>query len=229
MFLTEFIQSMQFVRFKPMDICVDLNLFYEVLNTVLAPEYEYLRSRAMPLADIQRMSTFPIAAILAVIIKHLPPGQIYLNIGVWYGFTLFAGMLLEPQGACVGVDNFSQFGGPRAQFYQDFERFQTGPHQRFYEMDYQDYFQRHAEPIGLYFYDGAHDYASQYQALVLAEPWLAPGAFILVDDTNLEAPRQATIDFVRNYPGYRFLGDLPTCMTGHPTFWNGLLILQKDP
>lgn len=58
-------------------------------------------------------------------------------------------------------------------------------------------------PIGLYFLDGAHDYANQYRILVLADPFLAPGALILVDDTNFEAPRQATLDFLRARSEYQ--------------------------
>ena len=229
MYLTEFVQSLQFLHFQPLDIIMGLDFESEIANTVLPPEYAHLAEQARPLAELKRMSTFPIAALIGVILKHLPPGQIYLNIGVWHGFTLFAGMLLAPEVPCVGVDNFSEFGGPRELFYQNWQRFCSGPHQQFYELDYQAYFQTHTAPIGLYFYDGAHDYANQYQSLVLADPFLAPGALILVDDTNFEVPRQATLDFLRARSEYRLLGDLPTAMMHHPTFWNGLMILQKQP
>lgn len=229
MYLTEFVQGLRFLHFQPLDIIMGLDFESEIANTVLPHEYAYFAQAAWPLAPLKRMSTFPIAALIGVILQHLPPGQIYLNIGVWHGFTLFAGMLLAPEVPCVGVDNFSEFGGPRDVFFQNWERFQSGPHQQFYEMDYQAYFQQHTAPIGLYFYDGAHDYANQYQALVLADPFLAPGALILVDDTNFAEPRQATLDFLRATPGYQLLGDLPTAMMHHPTFWNGLMILQKQP
>lgn len=237
MYLSEFVKSLQFLHFQPLDIIMGLDFDSEIANTVLPPEYAHLAEQARPLGNLKRMSTFPIAALIGVILKHLPPGQIYLNIGVWHGFTLFAGMLLAPEVPCVGVDNFSEFGGPREVFYQNWQRFYSGPHQQFYELDYQVYFQTQLQtqgqtqtaPIGLYFYDGAHDYANQYQSLVLADPFLAPGALILVDDTNFEEPRQATLDFLRATPGYRLLGDLPTAMMHHPTFWNGLMILQKQP
>ena len=38
------------------------------------------------------MSTFAIGAIINRAVRQLPGGQAYLNVGVWNGFTLLAGM-----------------------------------------------------------------------------------------------------------------------------------------
>ena len=51
---------------------------------------------------------------------------------------------------------------------------------------------------------------------------------ILVDDTNWEEPREATMDFIKNNNNkYKILHDLKCNHARHPTYWNGLIILQK--
>lgn len=56
----------------------------------------------------------------------------------------------------------------------------------------------------------------------------APGCIVLVDDANDDAPRRATRDFVAAHAGaYRVLLDRRTCGNGHPTFWNGVMLLER--
>ena len=56
---------------------------------------------------------------------------------------------------------------------------------------------------------------------------MAPGGFIIVDDTNWESSRKALIDFLSAHPGYELLYDIPTTGNCHPTFWNGLMVARK--
>lgn len=231
-YLEAFLKQLSFVKFQPSDPIPQLSLLHEIVNLRLPPEYANLGKDLAPLRIMRRMSSFPISALIGVIMRHLPPEQIYLNIGVWHGFTLFSGMLLSPQTACIGIDNFSEFG-PRDlnhhYFQLFFEEMTSGPHQRFIEMDYRDFFKSHPRvPVGLYFYDGDHDYQHQLQGLELADPWIVTGGIVLVDDTNFSEPRQATLDFLAVHPQYRLLADLPTANNAHPTFWNGLMILIKE-
>ena len=37
--------------------------------------------------------------------------------------------------------------------------------------------------VGVWYYDATHDYDSQVQGLRIAEPYLVPGALLIVDDT----------------------------------------------
>jgi hypothetical protein len=82
--------------------------------------------------------------------------------------------------------------------------------------------------LGVYFYDGPHDYRSQLMGLLLAAPLLAERALVVVDDSNWPAVKQATRDFLTVYPECRVLFDLPTPGNCNPTFWNGLLVLAWD-
>jgi len=187
-----------------------------------------LRRLLRPLCLMPRMSTFAIAAVINRAVSLMPEGAAFVNVGVWNGFTFLAGMAGNPERRCVGVDDFSEFGGPRQPFLARFER-RRSPSHAFYEMDYTDYFaKRHEGPIGVYLYDGEHGYDNQLRGLATAERFFAPGCVIIVDDTNLPDPRRATLDFMAARPGaYRVLLDRTTAGNGHPTFWNGLLVLQR--
>jgi hypothetical protein len=174
------------------------------------------------------MSTFAIGAIINRGVAAMPPAQAFVNVGVWNGFTLLAGMIDNPDKVCIGIDNFSEFGGPRDAFLRQFETYRS-PNHRFFEMDYAVYFREHHQGrIGFYIYDGNHSYENQRMGLEIAEPHLAPGALILVDDTNTVEPRQATLDFItRSTYRYEVLLDQQTCANQHPTFWNGIILLRK--
>ena len=134
------------------------------------------------------MSTVPVAALINLAVRAMPPDQVYLNVGVYAGFTFLAGMLDNPERRCVGVDNFSRPAGKG--FLRRFEQMK-GPAHRFYEMDYLDYFDRiHNESLGVYVYDGAHAYEHQVKGLTRAEPHFADDWIVIVDDTNWEEPRR---------------------------------------
>ncbi|WP_158606538.1 class I SAM-dependent methyltransferase [Paenibacillus ginsengarvi] len=200
----------------------------EFANTVLPADEDKMRTAINGIWQMPKMSSYAIGSIINRVVSQLRDGECFVNVGVWNGFSFLAGLLGNPGKTCIGVDNFSQFGGPRAEFMYRFN-LHKGPAHQFYDMDYKEYFaQLHRSPIGLYFFDGPHDYMNQLQGLLAAAPYLADGCIILVDDTNWPEPRQATLDFMSVYPGeYRILLDVTTASNGHPTFWNGLMILQK--
>ena len=176
--------------------------------------------------DTPRMSTVAIGYLVNAVVGRMNASHAYLNIGVLEGFTFFAGLAGNPDKRCIGVDNFSQFGGPRDKFQGGYVRY-ASPNSEFHEMDYVEYLTtKHVEPIGLYYFDGPHEYVDQLRSLELAEPFLAPDALIIVDDTNGEEVRRATLDFMAARPGrYEVLLDEKTYCNCHPTFWNGIMIL----
>lgn len=200
----------------------------DLVVTRLPDEAVRLRRLLRPLCLIPRMSTFAIGAVINRAVALMPPHAAFVNVGVWNGFTFLVGMAGNAGQRCVGVDNFSEFGGPREAFLSRFTR-RRSPRHAFHEMDYRKYFaERHEGPIGVYLYDGEHSYDNQLRGLETAERFFAPGCVIVVDDTNLPDPRRATMDFVGARPGqYRVLLDRTTSGNGHPTFWNGLLVLQR--
>ncbi|MFH1251718.1 MAG: class I SAM-dependent methyltransferase [bacterium] len=87
-------------------------------------------------------------------------------------------------------------------------------------------------PIGLYFYDGAHDFDSQYQAIKLAEHLLADNALVLVDDWRFaddshSYAKAGTLKAVEeSTESYELLYELPARRNGdHAMWWNGVGVL----
>lgn len=206
----------------------DLLLQFDALQTVLPEQDQDYRKVLAPLTELPRMSTFPIATIIQRAVRGLPTGAAYLNIGVWQGYTLLAGMLGNPGSRVIGVDNFSQFKGAREGFLERFDRLKSDRHS-FFELDYREYFAReHHGPIGFYYYDGDHGYEHQLEGLRLAEPYFTEDCYVLVDDTNWPEPRAGTLDFISGSANrYEVLLDQRTAWNGHPTFWNGVMLLQR--
>jgi hypothetical protein len=201
---------------------------FDVAITRLPEQRREMRARLAELCRIPRMSTYAVGAIINRIVAGLPADQAFVNVGVWNGFTLLAGMAGNPDRRCIGVDNFSEFGGPREQFLARFTARKSARHE-FHDHDYRAYFGGvHRGAIGFYIYDGDHAYAHQLRGLEAAEPFLAPGALILVDDTNDPEPRQATLDFVAaRAADYAVVFERRTAANLHPTFWNGVMLLRK--
>ena len=175
-----------------------------------------------------KMCTFAIGAIIQRAVRNMAATECYVNVGVWTGYSLIAGLLGNNDQRVIGVDNFSQFGGPKEEAFNKFNSFKCSNH-HLVEMDYRDYFaSTHQGDIGVYFYDGDHDYDNQINGLAAAEPFFSPNCLILVDDTNMFDPRQATFDFLeQSKHSYEILMDQPTAGNYHPTFWNGLMVIQR--
>jgi hypothetical protein len=175
-----------------------------------------------------RMSTVANAYLINRLVQNMPLGEAYLNIGVWCGFSFFAGIVGNETKHCIGVDNFSDERNVRHIFEHQYEHFKS-PLANFYGMDYLDYFATvHKEPIGVYFYDGDHAYEHQLKALEVADPYMTAGSYAIIDDTNSKEPYEATMDFVNSNPGYGVVLDVKTHTNGHPTFWDGLLVIKKN-
>jgi hypothetical protein len=200
----------------------------EIINTKLPANRPKMVERLAKLCAIPRMSTFAIGAIINQAVFQMDDDCCFLNVGVWHGFTLLAGMMQNPDKRCIGVDNFSEYGGPREDFLNRFNLYR-GPNHHFYEMDYVKYFSKiHKGRIGVYFYDGEHSYNNQLKGMLLAEPYFSDNCVILVDDTNWIQPKQATRYFINNSRHkYHVLLDRTTAGNGHPSWWNGVIVFQR--
>jgi hypothetical protein len=208
--------------------CRRVGLIFDLLNTRFPAGADLLRTSLKPICCIPRMSTPAIGALINRGVAQMAPGEVFVNIGVWNGFTLLSGMVTNPDKVCIGVDNFSQFGGPKDVFLTRFKQFRSRDH-RFYDMDYKDYFTTvHREPIGFYLYDGEHSYQSQLDGLRVAEPFFGSNCIVMVDDTNVPEPREATLDFLQQSPNrYEMVLDATTSGNNHPTWWNGVILFRR--
>ena len=181
-----------------------------------------------PILNVPRMSTFAIAAIISRTVREIAQDTAYVNVGIWHGYSLLAGMLGNEQKKVVGVDNFSMFGGPKDYASKIFNKVKADNHFLF-DLDYRDYFSNiHKGEIGFYFYDGDHSYENQIEGLRVAEKYFARNCIVMVDDINWEAPLRATLDFISESTNkYEIILNYRTAWDGHPTFWNGILVFKR--
>ena len=207
----------------------------EFINTRLPQTDTEIVHGIKKLCFIPKLSTFAIGLKINKAVSLMPDEEMYLNIGVWNGFTYFSGLINNRKKWCTGVDNFSEeyfseLEPPRDQFFNRFQVLRGSRHS-FFETNYREYFasrEKDERKIGVFYYDGAHDYTSQYQALVLAEPFLSPTAVIFIDDINWDDPERATLQFLRDSPNrYSIIYHRKTAGNEHPTLWNGLMIISR--
>lgn len=186
-----------------------------------------LREALNPLLSIRRMSRLANAAVLSTAVREMDPGHVFVNVGVWNGFTLLGAMAGNEDRACLGVDNFAEFGGPKQDFLERFLSLRS-PRHRFFDQDYIDFFAAGLDrPLGVYLYDGEHSYENQYRGLMVADPFYAEDSVVIVDDTNLDRARDATMQFTEDSRHeWEVVFERQTSSIRHPTLWNGLMILQ---
>ncbi len=210
-----------------MGIPEKIGAFFDLINTKYPEKYLGIKSYMKKLISVPRMSTSAIGAIINRGVSEMNPDEAFVNVGIWFGFTFFSGLIGNKNRICIGIDNFSQFGGPKGRFLENFERF-GGPKHHFHDIDYSDYLNNiHSGSIGFYIYDGPHDYENQLRGLRLAEPFFSENCIVLVDDTNWKEPREATYDFISTSKNkYEILLDIQTVQNCHPTYWNGLMLFR---
>ncbi len=195
-----------------------------------APAFQAILQR------IQGMTTANVLQLLNFAVACMEPGEVYCEVGCFQGSTLTGALLNHPDRMAYAIDNFSEFDAThenQSKLLQNLAAFGLDEQVFFCDQDFEAFFTDlrsldTPDRIGVYLYDGAHDYRSQLMGLLLAKPFLADRALIIVDDSNWDPVQQANWDFIAAHPQCSLLLDLPTPGNGHPTFWNGLQILSWD-
>jgi len=146
-----------------------------------------------PCPDVVGMASSKKLKLLNLAVSILPNGgqEAYLEVGTYLGKSLVAATLGNSGRLVVGCDNFSEFATGSANnnytvLQSNLAKYGLLDKIKFYDEDFQSLFQRWRTeglpPIGVYFYDGAHDEESQYRAIRYVEPLLADSALVIVDD-----------------------------------------------
>ncbi|MGA1282606.1 MAG: class I SAM-dependent methyltransferase [Prochlorothrix sp.] len=185
------------------------------------------------LAQVPGMTTANVQQLLNAAVAGLGEEEIYCEIGTYLGSTLIGALWQHPQVMAYAVDNFAEYnpdGSNYSQLVANLERFGLEEQVYFFDQDVEEFFadlrQLEDPPkIGVYFYDGAHDYRSTLMGLLLVTPFLADEALIILDDANWQSVQQAIWDFIASHPQCRSVLELSTPIARYPTFWNGIHVL----
>jgi hypothetical protein len=117
----------------------------------------------------------------------------YLEIGTWAGSTLCSAINGNSVRA-TAIDNWSEFGGPKAQFLRNLERFQTVDAKvSFLERDFRGVDYTQLGRFNAYMFDGPHTAADQYDGIALVQPALDDEFILIVDDWNHKPAREGTL------------------------------------
>ena len=189
------------------------------------------------LADVPGMATEHKLALLNLAAAHLGPGEAYLEVGSFKGLSLIGAMLGNPGRRFYAIENFLEFnpdGTARAELEANLARWAGSGRARVLEGDCFDLLRRGQgpeEPVGVYFYDGAHGRLPHYLALGVAEPWLADRALVVIDDASWPIVARVTDRYVAAHPGYRLLFDLAAEHEEDPRWWNGVRVyaFERSP
>ena len=166
-------------------------------------------------------------ALLNLAASCLGPDEIYVEVGVFHGASLVAAML-ENEGRFVGIDSFDFRDGSLETVEQNLAHFGVGQP----ELLVGDVFELvpagalGQARAGVWYYDALHTYEGQIEGLRIAEPWLAPGAFLIVDDTDWEQVARAMDDYLADQPRATRVLTIDGKDRGVPQWWEGMQVLE---
>ena len=208
--------------------------------------------RRMDILDrrmVEGMSSKNIRFLINELVRRLPKGGVYLEIGTYQGSSLLSAVLFNPTKRCIGIDDFSEFDhysivkhmSAQNHFLQEnnafilranLKKFKSPQNVLFIRNSYQaglkELFLKEKDlKIDFFFYDGPHTFKDQINAMRMVLPYLAKQCIILVDDTNQMHLRKANRVFLKETRDFKLLVSISTKKTVSETWWNGIEILAR--
>ncbi|MBI2422028.1 MAG: class I SAM-dependent methyltransferase [Candidatus Hydrogenedentes bacterium] len=186
--------------------------------------------------DMPGMLSIRKQRLLNLSFSLIPEGQAYFEVGTYMGKSLISAMIHNPVRTVYAAGNFSEFDDNSLETLQEnLSRYGMLHRVQFLNADFQKSYTPEflREPIGLYFYDGAHDLESQYLGIKRVEPYLADEALIFVDDwrhgpDSLSHAKSGTLQAMpESTHQWKLLYELPARYNGDlGMWWNGVGVLS---
>jgi predicted O-methyltransferase YrrM len=201
------------------------------------PRSEHPRDRrfAPVVEEVTNLASENVLALLNLAASCLDPDEAYVEVGVYHGASLIASMLGNDGKRFVGIDSFAFRDTSLEKIEANLRRFglfnSALPRPEVLVGDAFELVPGGAldgTRIGLWYYDAAHDYDSQVEGLRIAEPLLAPGALVIVDDTDWTDVDRAMDDYLAAQPRARRILTLDGKSRGAPQWWEGMQVLVWD-
>lgn len=166
-------------------------------------------------------------ALLNLAAACLESDEAYVEVGVFHGASLVAAMLGNEGRRFVGIDSFDFRDATVEKVDQNLAHFGLARP----ELLVGDVFELvpagalGETPVGVWYHDALHTYEAGLKGLRLAEPWLAPGALLIVDDTDWEQVARAMDDYLAEQPRARRILTVDGRDRGFPQWWEGMQVL----
>ena len=177
-----------------------------------------------------------VLALLNLAASLLAPGESYVEVGSYYGASLI-GAMRGNDGDFVAIDRF-EFGPLEVKGIQRPAASRAGLEENLRRFDAEgatilegDAFevleggQLGDRRVGVYYFDGPHDYDSVVRGLRAVAPWLADEALLVVDDHDWDDVARATRDYLATEQRAELLFDIPGGDRGEPQWWDGVAVL----
>jgi hypothetical protein len=161
----------------------------------------------------------------------------YLEIGTWKGSSVCSAMCGN-KAKVVCIDNWSEFGGPKIEFLEIFNKFKGDNDATFIEDDCYNINVSLLPKFNIYMYDGNHTDESHYKSLLHYYDCLDDVFVFIVDDWNSTDVRNGTTQAIQRL-NLKVLYERDIRLTWDNThtpyplamssWWNGIYvaILQK--
>jgi hypothetical protein len=152
------------------------------------------QGEALPQAirAIEGMSGQKYRSFINRFVRLLPDAR-YLEVGSWAGSTAVAA-LYGNKAKAVCIDNWSQFGGPKAKFAANIESIRSSDLDfSFIEQDFRAVDYACIGTFNVYLFDGPHGESDQYDGVLLPQQALAETYLLVVDDWNWLQVRVGTL------------------------------------
>jgi predicted O-methyltransferase YrrM len=196
------------------------------------PESEHPSDRRFqPIAeDIENLACENNLALLNLAASCLDGGEAYVEVGVFHGASLIAAMLGNEERHFVGIDSFAFRDASLEKVEANLARYGL----RRPEILVGDAFELvpsgalEGTSVGVWYYDASHAYEAQLEGLRIAEPLLARGALVIVDDTDWDDVARAMDDYLGAQPRARLLLTIDGKTRGAPHWWEGMQVLVWD-
>lgn len=187
--------------------------------------------RLAPVIDgVENLARENNLALINLAASCLESDESYVEVGVFHGASLIAAMLGNEGRRFIGIDRFGFRDGSAAKVEVNLARFGL----ELPTLLVGDAFELVPSGalddtrIGVWYYDAAHSHEAQLAGMRIAEPYLVPGALVIVDDTDWDDVDRAMDDYLAEQPRARRILTIDGNARGAPQWWEGMQVLVWD-
>jgi predicted O-methyltransferase YrrM len=200
----------------------------ELFDDFPASEHPRDRRFAPIVEGVENLASENVLALLNLAASCLAPDEAYVEVGVFHGASMIAALLGNEGSRVIGIDSFGFRDASLEKVEQNLERFGV-PRPEILVGDVFELARNgtlEEVPVGVWYYDAAHDYDAQVEGLRIAEPLLVPGALMIVDDTDWDQVARAMDDYLAAQPRARRILTIDGKEPGQPQWWEGIQVLE---
>lgn len=194
----------------------------------------------------RRLSSPQIGVLLNAAASALEPDEVYVNIGVWEGYTLLAAAVGNDHSRFIGVDNFSElvakrnpripaplrdYGPVKPSLMRALAAF-GGSNVLLLAEEFRSALRRGHEwlsedSVGVAFYDAEHSLQAHRDFFSLIIPRLSRSAVVIIDDWRFPQVKQACEQFLQENPDFRVIFERDVAVGRDPAWWSGIAVYAR--